>query len=116
MAQGTWRLTVRQGSDVVKLKFDSLDQTLSAAHERVQRARREGNLPAINALRDFEPGQRVHARIELSGPGLLRAPSGGIDVMGDGGIVAYSGAVRKQPLGADSLDDAIDQLRAALIA
>jgi len=77
--------------------------------------RRQGNLRAISALRDFSPGQRVHARIELSGPGLLRGREGGVDVMGDGAVVAYRGAIRKEALPADSLDEALDHLREALI-
>lgn len=75
--------------------------------------RREGNLPAIGALRDFSPEQRVHARIELSGPGILRSKEGGIDVMGDGSVVAYTGAIRKQALPADSPDEALERLREA---
>jgi hypothetical protein len=76
--------------------------------------RREGHLKGISALRDFSPGQRVHARVELSGPGFLRGREGGIDVMGDGAVVAYKGAIRKEPLPADSLDEALDCLREAL--
>ena len=56
------------------------------------------------------PDQRVHARIEISGPGLIRAPEGGIDVMGDGTAIAYTGAIRKEPIEADSLDEAFERL------
>ena len=56
----------------------------------------------------------MHARIEISGPGLLRGQEGGIDVMGDGTVVPYTGAIRKRELGADSLDDAFERLREAL--
>jgi hypothetical protein len=34
--------------------------------------------------------------------------------MGDGGIIAYTGTVRKEPLDAESLDEAVERLRAAL--
>jgi hypothetical protein len=45
---------------------------------------------------------------------VFRAPEGGIDVMGDGKAIAYTGAVRKEKIDADSLDDAFDRLREAL--
>jgi hypothetical protein len=71
-------------------------------------------MKAISAVRDFSPGQRVNARIELSGPGFLRGREGGVDVMGDGSVVAYKGAIRKDLLPADSLDEAFEHLREAL--
>lgn len=74
----------------------------------------EGGLPAISVFRKHAPDQRVHARIEISGPGLLRGKEGGIDVMGDGTAIAYTGAVRKEQIEADSLDEAFERLAGAL--
>ena len=111
-----WKLTVRHGSQVEREKVETLDEALADVGRRLEEIRREGGLPPINALRDFTPGQRVHARFELDGPGLLRGPKGGIDLMGDGSAVAYTGTIRKEPLGADSLNDAIERLRDALSA
>jgi hypothetical protein len=65
-------------------------------------------------LREFTPEDQVNARIEISGPGLIRAPEGGIDVMGDGKAIAYTGTIRKERIDADSLDDAFERLRDAL--
>ena len=53
----------------------------------------------------------MNARIEITGPGLIRSPEGGIDVMGDGQAVAYTGAIRKEPIEADSFDQVFEQLR-----
>lgn len=111
-----WRVTVRRGSEVKRVKAASLEKALEAARGAAETTLREGRLARVSALRDFEPGQRVHARIELSGPGLLRGREGGIDVMGDGAVVAYRGAIRKERLVADGLDDAIEALREALEA
>jgi hypothetical protein len=47
---------------------------------------------------------------------LVRGPEAGIDVMGDGAVVVYRGAIRKQPLEADTLDEAFARLRSSLAA
>ena len=109
-----WKLTVRHGSKVKRERFESLDQALVEARGQVDRVRREGRLQTVTMLREFTPDQRVQARIEISGPGLFRSLEGGIDVMGDGSLVAYTGAIRKQPIDADSLDQALERLREAL--
>jgi hypothetical protein len=110
----SWKVTVRHGSRVGREKFDSLDEAIDEARRRVEQIRREGGLPSISVFRTHTPDQRVHARIEISGPGLIRAPEGGIDVMGDGNAIAYTGTVRREPIHADSLDDAFERLRDAL--
>jgi hypothetical protein len=111
---GNWKVTVRHGSSVGREKFDSLDEAIDEARRRVEEIRREGGLPAISVFRTHAPDQRVHARIEISGPGVIRAPEGGIDVMGDGTVIPYSGAIRKETIEADSLDQAFDRLRSSL--
>lgn len=55
----------------------------------------------------------MQARIEVSGKGLRR-PEAGFDVMGDGSLVPYRGAIFKHSLQADSLDGAIERIREAL--
>jgi hypothetical protein len=110
----SWKVTVRHGSKVGREKFGTLDQALAEARRRVEEVRQEGRLPTISAFRTHTPGQRVQARIEVSGPGLIRSPEGGIDVMGDGHAIAYTGAIRKETIEADTLDEVFDRLRAAL--
>ena len=107
-------MTVRHGPSVSRERVENLEQAIEAAREAVEDVRREGGVPKVSGFRDYEPGQRVHARIEISGPGLLRGKEGGIDLMGDGTVVPYAGAIRKRELGADSLDDAFERLREAL--
>ena len=110
----SWKVTVRHGSKVGREKFDSLDEAIDEARGRVEEIRREGGLPTITAFRKHTSDQRVEARIEISGPGFLRSREGGIDVMGDGHAIAYTGAIRKEPIEADSLDDSLDSLRRRL--
>jgi len=111
---GKWKVTVRHGSSVGREKFDSLDEAIADTRRRVEEIRRGDRLPHISMLREFTPQEQVHARIEISGPGLIRAPEGGIDVMGDGTAIAYTGAIRKEQIEADSLDEAFDRLGRAL--
>jgi hypothetical protein len=110
----SWKVTVRHGSNVGREKFGSLDEAIDDARRRVEEIRREGGLPTISAFRTHTPGQRVHVRIEISGPGLIRGPEGGIDVMGDGTAIPYTGTIRKEPIHADSLDEAFERLKGAL--
>ena len=110
----SWKVTVRHGSKVGRENFRTLDEAIAEARDRVEAIRREDRLHPVNVLREFTPDQRVAARIEISGPGLIRSPEGGIDVMGDGALVAYTGAIRKEPITADSLDEAIQRLGDAL--
>ena len=54
-------------------------------------------------LREFESFDRVAARLEISTGSVFRGRSAGIDVMGDGSIVAFTGGVARRPLeGAES--------------
>ena len=110
----SWKVTVRKGSNVGREKFDSLDEAIDDARRRVEEIQREGGLPTISAFRTHTPDQRVHGRIEISGPGFLRSREGGIDVMGDGTAIPYAGAIRKEPIDAGSLDEAFERLRSAL--
>ena len=65
---------------------------------RAQRVIAEGPLEGVKMLRDFEPGERVAARLELSTGGILRGAAAGVDVMGDGSVVAFAGGVRRRSL------------------
>jgi hypothetical protein len=110
----SWKVTVRHGSSVGREKFDSLDEALADARRRVEQIQQEDRLPPVKMLREFSPEQQVNARIEISGPGLLRGKEGGVDVMGDGNAIAYTGAIRKEQIEADSLDEAFERLRTTL--
>jgi hypothetical protein len=112
---GKWKVTVRHGSSVGRERFDSLDEAIADARRRVEEIQQGDRLPPVKMLREFSPDQQVNARIEISGPGLLRGKEGGIDVMGDGEAIAYTGAIRKEPVEAGSLDEALERLRAALV-
>jgi hypothetical protein len=93
-----WVLTVRHGSDVDRKRFDSLDAAVDALRAHAEAIRSEGPLEQVGSLRDYEPGEQVHARLEISSGGLLRGRDAGVDVMGDGSYVPYSGGMRRTQL------------------
>jgi hypothetical protein len=109
-----WRLVIRHGPRVERESFDELDSALAAMERHSDEIRREGPLEEVSAIREYEPGQRVHARLELSTGGPFRGREAGMDVMGDGALVPYVGVVRKRPLEAPPGQSAFDAIRAAL--
>jgi hypothetical protein len=96
----TYRLTVRQGPRVERAKYDSLDEAVAALEERVRAIRASGPLRPRRMLRTFEPAAQVAGRVELAaGGGLLRrGREAGVDVMGDGRLVAYAGGMKRAEL------------------
>jgi hypothetical protein len=109
-----WRLVIRHGSQVKHEEFEDLDAAVEAMEDRVRDVRREGPLPEVSAIREYEPRQRVHARLELSSGGVFRGREAGLDVMGDGALVPYVGVVRKRRLDPGDGQSPFDAIRAAL--
>ena len=110
----SWKVTVRHGSNVGRERFATLDDAIAEVRRRVDEVRREDRLPPVSMLREFSPSEQVQARVEITGPGLIRHPEGGIDVMGDGKAIAYTGAIRKETIEADSLEQAFERLATKL--
>jgi hypothetical protein len=110
----SWKLTVRHGSDVSHQSFEELGDAVEAMRERALAIRAEGPVEGVSALRDFGPAQQVHARLQLSGKGLLRKPVAGIDVRGDGTFMPYRGGVTREELDPTSHDTPFDLVRETL--
>jgi hypothetical protein len=111
---GRFTLTIRHGSDVERERFESLDEALAELQRRAEAIRAEGPLEDVSMIRDYGAEVQVHARLELSLGGGLRRREAGIDVMGDGRLVPYSGAIRKKRLPFDGDGNAFEALRGAL--
>ena len=95
-----WRVTVRNGPSVEKLRCETLPEALDALEQRA-RAVADGNgLDEIDLhVRRYRPEDQVAARAELKGPQRLRPIiHAGIDVHGDGSVVAWSGGVRREQI------------------
>jgi hypothetical protein len=105
---------VRHGSKVNHETFDDLDAALAAMKRQTQLIRQDGPLKQVSALRDYEPGQLVHARLELSTGGPFRGREAGMDLMGDGALVPYVGVIRKRRLEPEGGQSPFDAVRVAL--
>src|SRR5262245_56508446 len=93
-----WRVTVRTGPHVETLRCDTLPEALDAVEERARAAADGNGLHEIDLrVRRYKPEDQVKARAELKGPQRLRPViHAGIDVHGDGSVVAWSGGVRRE--------------------
>jgi hypothetical protein len=109
-----WKLTIRHGSDVEHETFDDLDKAVAAMRERALAIRAEGPVKAVSALRDFGPEQQVHARLQLTGKGLLRKPVAGVDVRGDGTFMPFRGNVVREELDPTDYETPFDLVRETL--
>jgi hypothetical protein len=109
-----WRLTVRHGSKVKREELDSLDEAIAEMERRVDAIRAEGPLDEVTMFRSYGPERRVAARLELTGPGRIRRPEAGIDVMGDGRLVPFRGTIFKRELEAGGGESAYETVRAAV--
>jgi hypothetical protein len=94
--------------------FATLGEAIEALERGARAIRGEGPLEEVSVLRDFGPGDRVHARLDLSAGSLIRGREAGIDVMGDGRLVPYTGVVRKRRLEPRNGETAFDVVREAL--
>jgi hypothetical protein len=106
----SYRLTTRHGSHVLRETFDDLEEAIAALQAGAEEVKAAGPLDTVKAFREYEPGRRVAGRIEISSGGWLRGREAGVDVMGDGELVAYAGSIRKRRLearGGKTIFDAI---------
>jgi len=90
----SWRVTVRSGPRVEKLRADTLAEAIDVLEDRTRSAASaEGRRAAVDLqVRRYEPGDQVAVRSELRGPGRWRpAVRAGMDVRGDGTLVPWSG-------------------------
>jgi hypothetical protein len=105
---------VRHGSDVSHESFGDLGEAVAAMRERALGIRAEGPVKAVSALRDFGPGDQVHARLQLSGGSWLRKRVAGVDVRGDGTFMPYRGGVGREELDPTNHETPFDLVRETL--
>jgi hypothetical protein len=107
----SWRVTVRDGPRVDKLRADGREAALDLV-EREARALAAG--PGRRAVdlraRTFTPQQQVAARIELRRRGV----AAGVDVRGDGSTEAWTGRLRRSVVQQEDRESPYDALRRVL--
>ena len=105
-------MTVRHGPRVKKERYGELTEALDAMERLGLELEGEADRRAVDLrVRRFEPVQQVAARIELSGPGRMRA---GLDVRGDGSVEGYTGRVRRRLVEQEPGESPYAALRRAL--
>jgi hypothetical protein len=106
-------LTIRQGPKVTRERYGDVQAALLAMEEWGRELERGADARAVGGtlLRRIEPVQQVVARLELAGPGKLRA---GIDVRGDGSSEAFTGRVRRRLVEQRRGETAFEALRRSL--
>jgi hypothetical protein len=109
-----WKVTVRYGSDVSREGFESLDDAMSALEKAADEVLADDPLKTVSAFRDYTPDKLVKARIEISGKGLVRPPTAGIDIQGDGELRPFSGGVLRKPLEAKGRKQVFAAIRQSL--
>ena len=107
-----WLLRVRVGPKVDKQRYADLAAALDAAEQRGHELETAADKRVVDLrVRRFEPVQQVAARIELAGPGRVRA---GVDVRGDGSSEGWTGRLRRSLIEQRSGESAYDALRRIL--
>jgi hypothetical protein len=108
-----YTLTIRQGPKVGRERFSDLAAALSALEKRGRELERAADATPVGGglVRRFEPVQQVVGRLELSGPGRLRA---GVDVRGDGSSEAFTGRVRRSLVEQRGRESSYEALRRVL--
>jgi hypothetical protein len=111
-----WRVLVRRGPDVEKVRCQTLPEALDALEQRARAAADGRRLPTVDVrVRTYSPGEQISARAELKGPQRLRPfIHAGIDVHGDGSVVAWSGGVRREAIAMVGGETAYAALRRAV--
>jgi hypothetical protein len=111
-----YRVLVRTGPRVERLKADRLSDALDLLEQRCRAlARRPTGEPVQIFRRTIEPVARVMARVEISGPQRLRpAVRGGVDLRGDGSVEAWTGRVPRAVIAQADGESPYEALRRAL--
>jgi hypothetical protein len=110
----SWKLTVRDGSDVSHESFEGLDEAVARMRERALAIRAGGTAEPVSMLREFGPGDQVRARLQLRGGRWSRRAVAGVDVRGDGTLMPFRGGTRREELDPTDFPTPFDAVRKTL--
>ena len=110
-----YSLKTRSGAKVERARFVELAEALAELERRGEKLQEGANARTVDLkmIRRMEPVQQVIARLELAGPGRLRA---GVDVRGDGSAEAWTGRVRRRLIEQEPRESPYEALRRSLEA
>jgi hypothetical protein len=108
-----YTLTIRAGAKVRKTQHPGLGEALRELEREAREIEADADeRPTGGTLvRKLEPVQIVVARLELAGPGRVRA---GVDVRGDGSSEAFTGRLRRRVVEQRDGESPYDALRREL--
>ena len=106
-------VTVRSGPRVDRERCQTLGEALVSIERRAHALASDADSRPVGGrlMQRINPVQQVIARLELSGPGRLRA---GVDVRGDGSSEAFTGKLRRRLIEQRRGESAFDALRREL--
>jgi hypothetical protein len=95
VARGGYTVTIRRRGKVTRERHEKRGDALDAVESTGRDLEGEAPLRPEGGglMRRIDPSRQVVGRIELSGPGRLRA---GVDVRGDGSSEAFTGRMRRE--------------------
>ena len=110
-----YTLTIRAGAEVRKTQHPGLGEALRELERegRELEASPDEHPAGGTLIRKLEPVQIVVARLELAGPGRVRA---GVDVRGDGSSEAFTGRLRRRVVEQRDGESSYEALRRELFA
>jgi hypothetical protein len=111
-----WRVKVRRGPQVERARYESLEEALDELENRTRRLAMGPRRETIDLhVRRYEPGDQVVARAEVTGPQRLSPDvHAGVDLLGDGSVVAWTGRVRREAIEPAGRESPYDALRRVL--
>lgn len=111
-----WWVRIRQGPRVERVRRDTLEEALALAEARARvLATRPRLAPVDLHFRRFEAADQVAARVDVRGPRRLRPTvHAGLDVRGDGAVIAWTGGARRVGIEQADGETPYDALRRAL--
>jgi hypothetical protein len=104
----SWKVTVRIGPRVERVRAEALPEALDAVELNARAAANTERRRTVDTrVRKYEAGDQVAARVELRGRGVAL----GVDVRGDGAVQAWTGRVRRRPLELEDGETPFEALR-----
>ena len=106
-----YRITIRTGPKVERVRAETLDEALDAVELHARAAANTERRAAVDVrVRRYEAGDQVAVRVELRGRGV----TAGVDVRGDGAVQAWTGRFMRRAIAPEGDETVYEALRRTL--